>query len=174
MPDLDSQGLEALELRRPDERKETCLRRDKTGSTPSMDKISQWAFKIPYSALAIYSCLVIQMGDKPNTTPIGQDREILTLKTLLYLNVAACAQVCRLFCVVYMPCSPAISRTRFFSIGKEGSALRRRFWRFLSHFLAFVEGTVKHPWPTLVNFCTFPATSADKRWTVNSSPRRWF
>ena len=129
MPDLDSQGLEALELRRPDERKETCLRRDKTGSTPSMDKMSQWAFKIPYSALAIYGCLVIQMGDKPNTTPIGQDREILTLKTLLYLNVAASAQVCRLFCVVYMPCSPAykISQTRFFPIGKEGSALRRRF-----------------------------------------------
>ena len=40
----------------------------------------------------------IQMVDRPNTTPIGQDRE-----TLLNLNVAVCAQVYRLFCVMYMP-----------------------------------------------------------------------
>ena len=34
---------------------------------------------------------------------IGQDRETLIFKALLYLNVAVHAQVCRLFCVVYMP-----------------------------------------------------------------------
>ena len=45
----------------------------------------------------------IQMVDRPNTTPIGQDRETLTLKALLYLNEAVCAQVYRLFCVMYMP-----------------------------------------------------------------------
>ena len=45
---------------------------------------------------------MIQMVDKPNTTPIGQDRETLTFKALLYLNVAVHAQVCRLFCVVYI------------------------------------------------------------------------
>ena len=43
----------------------------------------------------------IQMVDRPNTTPIGQDRETLTFKALLYLNVAVCAQVYRLFCVIY-------------------------------------------------------------------------
>ena len=43
---------------------------------------------------------MIQMVDKPNTTPIGQDRETLTLKALLYLNVAVHGQVCRL---VYIP-----------------------------------------------------------------------
>ena len=32
--------------------------------------------------------MVIQMVDKPNTTPIGQDRETLTFKALLYLDVA--------------------------------------------------------------------------------------
>ena len=42
--------------------------------------------------------MMIQMVDKPNATPIGQDRE-----TLLYLNVAVHAQVCRLFYVVYIP-----------------------------------------------------------------------
>ena len=31
---------------------------------------------------------MIQMVDKPNTTPIGQDRETLTFKALLYLDVA--------------------------------------------------------------------------------------
>ena len=46
---------------------------------------------------------MIQMADKPNMTPIGQDRETLTFKALLYLNVAVNAQVCRLFCVVYIP-----------------------------------------------------------------------
>ena len=30
----------------------------------------------------------IQMIDRPNTTPIGQERETLTFKALLYLNVA--------------------------------------------------------------------------------------
>ena len=42
------------------------------------------------------------MVDKPNTTPIGQDREPLTFKALPYLNVAVHAQVCRLFFVVYI------------------------------------------------------------------------
>ena len=46
---------------------------------------------------------MIQMVDKPNTTPICQDRETLTFKALLYLNVAVHPQVCRLFCVVYIP-----------------------------------------------------------------------
>ena len=45
----------------------------------------------------------IQMVDRLNTTPIfikiGQDRETLTFKALLYLNVAVHAQVCRLFSV---------------------------------------------------------------------------
>ena len=40
--------------------------------------------------------MMIQMVDRPNTTPIGQDREILSFKALLYLNVAVHAQVCRL------------------------------------------------------------------------------
>ena len=43
------------------------------------------------------------MVDKPNTTPIGQDRETLSFKALLYLNVAVHAQVCRLLSVVYIP-----------------------------------------------------------------------
>ena len=47
--------------------------------------------------------MMIQMVDKPNMTPIGQDRETLTFKPLLYLNVAVHAQVCRLFCVVNIP-----------------------------------------------------------------------
>ena len=37
--------------------------------------------------------MMIQMADKPNTTSIGQDRETLTFKALLYLNVAVNAQV---------------------------------------------------------------------------------
>ena len=32
--------------------------------------------------------MMTQMFDKPNTTPIGQDRETLTFKALLYLAVA--------------------------------------------------------------------------------------
>ena len=47
--------------------------------------------------------MMIQMVDKPNTVHIGQDRETLTFKALLYLNVAVHAQVCTLFCVVYIP-----------------------------------------------------------------------
>ena len=42
------------------------------------------------------------MVDKLNTTPIGQERETLTFKALLYLTVAVHAQVCRLLCVVYV------------------------------------------------------------------------
>ena len=47
-------------------------------------------------SLAVSKNMMIQMVDKPNTTPIGQDRETLTLKALLYLNVAVHGQVCRL------------------------------------------------------------------------------
>ena len=47
--------------------------------------------------------MMTQMVDKPNTTPFGHDRETLTFKALLYLNVPVHAQVCRLFCVVYIP-----------------------------------------------------------------------
>ena len=47
--------------------------------------------------------MMIQMVDKPNTTPIGQDKETLTFKALLYLNLTVHAQVCRLLCVVYIP-----------------------------------------------------------------------
>ena len=43
--------------------------------------------------------MMIQMVDKPNTTPIGQEGETLTFRALLYLNVAVHVQVCRLFCV---------------------------------------------------------------------------
>ena len=32
--------------------------------------------------------MMIQLVDKPNTTPAGQDRETLTSKALLYLDVA--------------------------------------------------------------------------------------
>ena len=32
--------------------------------------------------------MMIQMVDKPNTTPIDQDRETLTFKALLYFDVA--------------------------------------------------------------------------------------
>ena len=44
--------------------------------------------------------MMIQMVDRPNTTPIGQDRETLTFKALLYLNVAVHAQVCGLIGLV--------------------------------------------------------------------------
>ena len=47
--------------------------------------------------------MMIQMVDKQNTTPIGQDKRTLTFKALLYLNVAVHAQVCRLFYMVYIP-----------------------------------------------------------------------
>ena len=47
--------------------------------------------------------MMILMVDKPITTTISQDRETLTFKALLYLNVAVYAQVCRLFCVMYIP-----------------------------------------------------------------------
>ena len=46
---------------------------------------------------------MIQMVDKRNASLIGQDRETLTFKALLYLNVAVHVQVCRVFCVVYIP-----------------------------------------------------------------------
>ena len=43
--------------------------------------------------------MIIQMVDKPNTTPIGQDREI----NFDIQSFAVNAQVCRLFYVVYIP-----------------------------------------------------------------------
>ena len=46
---------------------------------------------------------MIQMVDKRNASLIGQDGQTLTFKGLLYLNVAVDVQVCRLFCVVYIP-----------------------------------------------------------------------
>ena len=49
------------------------------------------------------SDMMIQMVDRPNTTLLGQDREALTFKALLYLNVTIHVQVCRPFCVVYIP-----------------------------------------------------------------------
>ena len=39
-------------------------------------------------SLAVGKNDMIQMFDKPNTTPIGQDRETLAFKALLYLAVA--------------------------------------------------------------------------------------
>ena len=47
--------------------------------------------------------MMIQMVDKANTSLIGQLGETLTFKALLYLNVAVHVQVCRLFCVMYIP-----------------------------------------------------------------------
>ena len=47
--------------------------------------------------------MMIQMVDRSNTTPIGQEEETLTFKAFLYLNVAVHAQVCRLLCMVYIP-----------------------------------------------------------------------
>ena len=47
--------------------------------------------------------MMIQMVDKANTSLIGQNGETLIFKALLYLNVAVHVQVCRLFCVVYIP-----------------------------------------------------------------------
>ena len=47
--------------------------------------------------------MMIRMVDKPNMTPIGQERETLAFKALHYLNVAVHAQVGGLFCVVYIP-----------------------------------------------------------------------
>ena len=47
--------------------------------------------------------MMIQMIDKRDAAPIGQDGETLTFKALLYLNVAVDVQACRLFCMVYIP-----------------------------------------------------------------------
>ena len=53
--------------------------------------------------------MMILMVDKPNTTPIGQDRETLTFKALLYLYVVVQVQVCGLFLVVISHCSAWLS-----------------------------------------------------------------
>ena len=56
--------------------------------------------------------MMIQMVVKPNTTPSGQDGwETFAFKALLHLNAAVHAQVCILFCVVYIP---------LFSLGQLG------------------------------------------------------
>ena len=54
--------------------------------------------------------MMTQMFDKPNVTPIGQVRETLTFKALLYLGVTVHAYVCRLFCVVYIPLFSLVTR----------------------------------------------------------------
>ena len=80
--------------------------------------------------------MMIQMVDKPNTTPIGQDSETLTFKALLCLNVAVHAQVCKLFCVVYFPLFslvqlgyPAITNilllTRYFVITESSRTITK-------------------------------------------------
>ena len=54
--------------------------------------------------------MMIQMVDKPNTTPIGQDRATLTFKALLYLDVAVHVSVCRLFAWCISHCSAWLPR----------------------------------------------------------------
>ena len=44
----------------------------------------------------------IQMVDKLNMTPIGQDRETLTFKALLYLIAAVHMQVCGVYPIVHL------------------------------------------------------------------------
>ena len=51
--------------------------------------------------------MMVQMVDKPSTTPIGQDRETLTIKALFYLNVAVhvdCFLWCISHCSAWLPC----------------------------------------------------------------------
>ena len=55
--------------------------------------------RVASAVFCVCMFIMIQMVDRPNTTPIGQDRDSLTFKALLYLNVTVHAQVCRLFCV---------------------------------------------------------------------------
>ena len=69
------------------------------------------------------------MVDMPNTTSIGQDRETLTFKALLYLNVAVHPQLCRLFCVVYMS---------LFGLVQARSWFRSSMW------ISSVAGTLKY------------------------------
>ena len=47
--------------------------------------------------------MIIKVVDKLNTTLIGQDKETLTLKALLYFNGTVYSQVCRILCVVRIP-----------------------------------------------------------------------
>ena len=70
--------------------------------------------------------MMIQMVDKRNASLIGQERETLTFKALLYLNVAVHVQVCTVFWVVYIPLLslvqlgyPAI--TNFFVVNPDNS-----------------------------------------------------
>ena len=59
--------------------------------------------------------MLMQMVDRPTTIPAGKDSETLTFKALLNLNVAVHAQVCRVFCLVYMP---------FFGLAQAGPRFR--------------------------------------------------
>ena len=72
------------------------------------------------------------------------------------------------------PCSAAkISQTRFFPIlGRK--CLSQALLMFPIVISSLSSKGTNSLGPILVYFCAFPATSADKRWTVNSSPRRWF
>ena len=36
--------------------------------------------------------MMVQMVDKPNTTPIGQEKETLTFKALLYFTNCSCSR----------------------------------------------------------------------------------
>ena len=70
--------------------------------------------RVASAVFCLFIFIMIQMVDRPNTTPTGQDRESLTFKALLYLNVTVHAQVCRLFCVMYMPLLSLVqTRPRF-------------------------------------------------------------
>ena len=68
-----------------------------------MDNLSCYKEYFVLSLAVSKTDMMIQMIDKPNTTPIGQERETLTFKALLYLNAPVHAQVWRLFGVVYIP-----------------------------------------------------------------------
>ena len=55
--------------------------------------LSRYNVYVALSLVVSKNDMMVQMVDKPNTTPIGQDRETLTFKALFYLNVAVHAQV---------------------------------------------------------------------------------
>ena len=58
---------------------------------------------------------MIQMVDRPNTTPIGQDRETLTFKDLLYLNVVVYYWIATFYLIFktakYLQCIGAMKTT---------------------------------------------------------------
>ena len=53
-----------------------------------MDHLPRYNKYFVLSLAVSKSHMMIQMVDKPNTTPIGQDKETLTFKASFYLNVA--------------------------------------------------------------------------------------